>query len=179
MLPDAEAIRALIAQFTSDATLLPRSLAEICENIRDFVVVELPPGQKQDQKLPGGAGQAGGIIGCAALHLYGMHLAEIRSIAVDPSAQGLGAGKLLIQALLEEADLHHVGCVCLFTRIPKFFAHMGFSIAERERLPDKIYKDCAACPRLLACDEIAMYRGQLPHFAILEPAQSELIKLNI
>ncbi|MGA2991055.1 MAG: GNAT family N-acetyltransferase [Candidatus Korobacteraceae bacterium] len=179
LLPDAEAIRALIAQFSGDGTLLPRSLAEICENVRDFVVVERPPQQRQQRRLLGTPAGAGQIIGCGALHLYGTHLAEIRSIAVDPSAQGLGAGKLLIQELLEEADVHHVSCVCLFTRIPKFFAHLGFSIAERERLPDKIYKDCAICPRLLACDEIAMYRGELPHFAILEPAQAELIKLTL
>jgi amino-acid N-acetyltransferase len=177
LLPDAEAIRALIAQFSADGTLLQRSLAEICENVRDFVVVERPAQQTQNRRDR--TAETGKIIGCGALHLYGTHLAEIRSIAVNPAAQGSGAGKALVQALMEEADIHHVSCVCLFTRIPKFFAHLGFGIAERERLPDKIYKDCATCPRLLACDEIAMYRGELPHFAILEPAQSELIKLTL
>ena len=38
ILPDAENLRALIAAFSGDGTLLPRSLAEICENIRDFTV---------------------------------------------------------------------------------------------------------------------------------------------
>ncbi len=179
LLPDAEAIRALVGQFTDDGTLLPRSLAEICENVRDFVVVERQPEQRDDQRPPETAQRAAEIIGCGALHLYGTHLAEIRSIAVARSAQGMGAGRLLVKALMEEADLHHVGCVCLFTRIPEFFGHMGFGVAEREKLPDKIYKDCATCPRLLACDEIAMYRGELPHFAILEPAQAELIKLTL
>ncbi|MGA2962400.1 MAG: N-acetyltransferase [Candidatus Korobacteraceae bacterium] len=167
LLPDAEAIRSLIEEFSSDGTLLPRSLAELCENIRDFVVIE----------SFSAAGPA--IIGCGALHLYGTHLAEIRSIAVRPSAQGLGAGRLLVNALFEEADLQRVACVCLFTRIPKFFEHLGFKIAEREKLPDKIYKDCMSCPRLLACDEIAMYRGELPQFAILEPAHADLIKLTL
>jgi amino-acid N-acetyltransferase len=146
---------------------LPRSLAEISENIRDFVVVETASAAGPD------------IIGCGALHLYGTHLAEVRSIAVRPSAQGLGAGRLLVNALFEEADLHRVTCVCLFTRIPEFFQRLGFKIAEREKLPDKIYKDCMSCPRLLACDEIAMYRGELPHFAILEPAHADLIKLSL
>ncbi len=109
----------------------------------------------------------------------GPHLAEIRSIAVRPSTQGLGAGRLLVDALFEEADLHRVICVCLFTRIPKFFEHLGFKIAERAKLPDKIYKDCMSCPRLLACDEIAMYRGELPQFAILDPAHADLIKLTL
>jgi amino-acid N-acetyltransferase len=39
---------------------------------------------------------------------------------------------------------------------------MGFSVARREELPDKIYKDCLHCPSLYACDEIAMVRGPLP-----------------
>jgi len=167
LLPDAEAIRSLIEEFSFDGTLLPRSLAEISENIRDFAVVEYSFSNGPE------------VIGCGALHLYGTHLAEIRSIAVRPSAQGLGAGRLLVNALFEEADLHRVTCVCLFTRIPEFFDRMGFKIAERAKLPDKIYKDCMSCPRLLACDEIAMYRGELPQFAILEPAHADLIKLTL
>ena len=39
-LPDAFAIEQLIQVHVADGTLLPRSLAEICENIRDFIVVE-------------------------------------------------------------------------------------------------------------------------------------------
>jgi len=63
--------------------------------------------------------------------------------------------------------------VCLFTRIPEFFAHFGFKQAKREELPDKIYKDCVNCPKLHACDEIAMIRGELPKFAILEPGYQD------
>jgi len=151
ILPDAEKLRELIAGFSGDGTLLPRSLAEICENIRDFTVVV----------------EGDELIGCGALHLYGTHLAEIRSIAVWPKYKGFGAGRVLVEALMDEADQHHVSCVCLFTRIPDFFAHLGFIEASREELPDKIYKDCANCPKLHECDEIAMYRGELPHFAIL------------
>jgi amino-acid N-acetyltransferase len=159
ILPDAENLRALIAAFSGDGTLLPRSLAEICENIRDFTLVV--------------AGDE--LIGCGALHLYGTHLAEIRSIAVWPRYKGTGAGRVLVDALLDEAEQQHVSCVCLFTRIPDFFAHLGFAEAKREELPDKIYKDCANCPKLHECDEVAMYRGELPQFAILpRPAKLEL-----
>src|SRR5580693_10710708 len=68
ILPDAQQIHDLIAAYSADGTLLPRTLAEICENVRDFVVLE------DDAR----------IIGCGALHLYGTHLAEIRSITVAP-----------------------------------------------------------------------------------------------
>ncbi|HWR34429.1 MAG TPA: N-acetyltransferase [Clostridia bacterium] len=163
ILPDAEAIHELILAFSQNSTLLlPRSLAEICENVRDFVVVE----------------EHGEIVGCGALHLYGVHLAEVRSIAVNTEAQGRGAGGKLIDALLAEAESHHVTCVCLFTRIPEFFARMGFSQARREDLPDKILKDCRKCPRLHDCDEIAMVRGEIPGFAILEEPMIGLVKLH-
>ena len=148
-LPDAIAIEQLIQIHVADGTLLPRTLSEICENIRDFVVVE----------------NEGEIVGCGALHLYGMHLAEIRSITVAKSSKGKGAGRVLIDALMKEAQKQSVHCVCLFTRIPEFFGHMGFQQVEKEALPDKIFKDCVRCPRQNACDEIAMYRGTLPKLA--------------
>ena len=84
ILPDAEDIHELIAGYSGDGTLLPRTLPEICENVRDFVVLE----------------NDGRIIGCGALHLYGTHLAEIRSITVAPWAQGKGGGGRLVKALM-------------------------------------------------------------------------------
>jgi amino-acid N-acetyltransferase len=158
ILPDAEQIHELISAYSGDGTLLPRSLAEICENVRDFVVLE----------------DHGRIVGCGALHLYGVHLAEIRSITVDPASQSHGGGKRLVEALLAQAEKHKVACVCLFTRIPDFFSHMGFTVADHHDLPDKIHKDCHQCPRLYRCDEVAMIRGELPAFAILPPPKNWL-----
>lgn len=163
VLPDAVKIEALIAEHVPDGTLLPRSIAEICENIRDFVVVE----------------EKGAILGCGALHLYGPHLAEIRSITIGRAYKGKGGGRVLVEALLREAERHHVTCLCLFTRIPNFFGKLGFVVAERAQLPDKVYKDCQHCPRQDACDEIAMVRGELPKFAILAPGTtaSQLVQI--
>jgi amino-acid N-acetyltransferase len=156
-LPDAFAIEQLIQVHVSDGTLLPRSLSEICENIRDFIVVE----------------NESEILGCGALHLYGMHLAEVRSITVTDISKGKGAGRVLIEALLKEAQKQSVTCVCLFTRIPDFFARMGFKEVAKEALPDKALKDCVKCPRQHACDEIAMYIGTLPkHTHVRRPQMS-------
>ncbi len=156
-LPDAFAIEQLVQVHIGDGTLLPRSLAEICENIRDFIVVE-----QEDE-----------IVGCGALHLYGLHLAEIRSITVTNKAKGTGAGRILVEALLHEAEKQSVTCVCLFTRIPGFFARMGFREVEKEVLPDKLLRDCLRCPRRNACDEIAMYRGALPKPAHLRQPRAQ------
>jgi amino-acid N-acetyltransferase len=165
-LPDAVNIFDLVNSLSGDGTLLRRSYAEICENVRDFAVAE---------------SESGVFLGCGALHLYGPHLAEVRSIVVKPEAKGQGAGGRLLRSLLEEAEEQSVTAVCLFTRIPDFFFHFGFRTVDRTTLPDKIYKDCQTCPRLYACDEVAMVRGPLPKIAVLGPsriAQPELVKLQ-
>ena len=152
-LQDASNIYELVNSLSSDGTLLRRAFAEICENVRDFTVAESAQGIFQ---------------GCGALHLYRPHLAEVRSIVVRPEAKSKGTGGLLLQSLLDEAEQHGVGCVCLFTRIPDFFFKHGFRVVEdRTALPDKIYKDCQNCPRLYRCDEVAMARGQIPKVSIL------------
>ena len=163
LLPDAEQIHELIAAYSHDGTLLPRTFAEVCENVRDFVVLE----------------DHGHIIGCGALHLYGPHLAEIRSITVDPDRQGSGGGERLVKALLAQARKHNVSSICLFTRIPEFFARLGFAMAQREDLPDKIHKDCCVCPRFHQCDEVAMVRGELPKFAMLPQPTNWLVKIEV
>ena len=165
-LQDAVNIFELVNSLSGDGTLLRRSYAEICENVRDFQIAE---------------SETGVFLGCGALHLYGPHLAEVRSIVVKPEAKGQGAGGKLLHALLEEAEFQGVVRVCLFTRIPDFFFHFGFRVADRTTLPDKIYKDCQTCPRLYACDEVAMVRGALPRIAVLGPTkfpQQELVKLQ-
>ena len=162
-LPDAQHIHTLIKNYSHDGTLLPRSLPELYENVRDFVVVE----------------DEGKIIGCGALHMYGPHLTEVRSIAVSPAYKGKGAGRILIDALLAQAEDHDVRCVCLFTRIPDFFALFGFRVATREDMPDKIYKDCVNCPRLHACDEVAMVRGELPKMAVLGASNIQLPIIDV
>ena len=153
LLPDASNIYELVNSLSSDGTLLRRVFAEICENVRDFTIAE---------------SDAGAFLGCGALHLYGPHLAEVRSIVVKPEAKGQGVGGKLLAALLEESEQHGIGCVCLFTRIPEFFFRHGFrEVTERAALPDKIYKDCQNCPRIYRCDEVAMARGEVPRVSIL------------
>lgn len=165
-LQDASNIYELVNSLSSDGTLLRRVFAEICENVRDFTVAE---------------SETGAFLGCGALHLYGPHLAEVRSIVVKPEAKGQGAGGKILTALLDEAEGNGVGCVCLFTRIPDFFFRHGFRVVEdRAALPDKIYKDCQNCPRLYRCDEVAMARGQVPKVSILGPRlqAEQLVRLS-
>src|SRR5580693_1471788 len=88
-LQDAVNIFELVNSLSGDGTLLRRSYSEICENVRDFVIAE---------------SEAGVFLGCGALHLYGPHLCEVRSIVVKPEAKGQGAGGGILKALIEEAE---------------------------------------------------------------------------
>jgi len=146
-LQDAHAIHQLIDSFSHDGTLLPRSYAEVCDNIRTFTIVETHTRQ---------------FLGCAALHVYGPHLAEIRSIVVRRDIKGCGAGGQLVHELLRQVEARGIQCVCLFTRIPNFFEHFRFRTYERQAFNDKVLKDCLHCARRHACDETAMALGELP-----------------
>jgi amino-acid N-acetyltransferase len=158
LLPDAPAIHALIEGYAGAGILLPRTIGEICENVRDFTVVE----------------QKGKVIGCGALHLYGQHLAEVRSIAVTREAQGRGAGSKLVDALLNEARHHDVAQVCLFTRSPQYFGRLGFVEVPHAVLPDKIFKDCRNCSMFTRCDETAMVYAGAGALAELPESAREL-----
>ena len=165
LLPDLQAIHELISSYVPDGTLLPRSEKEICENICDFTVVEDDNGE---------------IIACGALHFYGIHLTEVRSIAVKSTAHGKGAGRVLIEALLKEAQMHSVQAICLFTRVPGFFGKLGFRVVNREDLPDKALKDCHKCPKLHCCDETAMLIGEIPPKTVDLPASArDLVQLQL
>jgi amino-acid N-acetyltransferase len=134
--------------------------------VRDFTVAESDPGV---------------FLGCGALHLYGPHLAEVRSIVMKPGAKGKGAGGRVLKALLKEAEEHGIQSVCLFTRIPDFFFKYGFrTVEDKSELPDKIFKDCQSCPRLHRCDEVAMVRGKIPRTSILGQREEamELVRLG-
>ena len=166
LLQDASNVYDLVNSLSSDGTLLKRAFAEICENIRDFTVAE---------------SDGGVFLGCGALHLYGPHLSEVRSIVVKPEAKGQGAGGRILGALIEEAEEHGVQSVCLFTRIPDFFFKYGFrTVEDKAELPDKIFKDCQMCPRLHRCDEVAMVRGRIPRMSILGPREEaqQLVRLS-
>jgi len=113
---DAREVHDLIAQYSGDGTLLPRRYGEICENIRDFVVVE----------------HRGRIVACGALHIYGPHLGEVRSIAVAPEAQGRGAGRRLIDAWLARiwslgSPGAHLGVSPANTRAMGFYEATGWT----------------------------------------------------
>jgi N-acetylglutamate synthase-like GNAT family acetyltransferase len=83
-------------------------------------------------------------------------LAEIRSLVIDPAFQGLGAGHQIVTMLVAEARSLELARVFALTRKPGFFLKLGFQLTRIEHLPRKVQKDCVFCPKLHACDEVAL-----------------------
>jgi len=141
---DAKQIHTLINGFARKDLMMPRSLNEIFETIRDFWVAV----NKHNK-----------IIGCAALHVVGWNdLAEIKSVAVAGGRQRKGFGSLLVQACLEEAADLRVGSVFALTYKPKFFSTFGFRKIAKARLPHKVWAECCNCPKFPDCGESAVLK---------------------
>jgi len=139
-LTDTPAIHKLLVGFAKDGLVLPRSLAEIYESIRDFHVCE------QDDH----------VVGVVALSIYWEGLAEVRSLAVASGYGGRGIGRDLVFACLHEARELGLKQVFALTYQPVFFSRLGFREIEKSELPQKIWRDCMKCAKFPDCDEIAL-----------------------
>lgn len=145
---DVDGIAALIQAQARRGKLLPRGAAAIYETIDDWIVATIPAGNG-----PNGEEE---ILGCVSLLPYPSGLVEVRSLAVQESAQGLGIGSRLLEALLAEARARGIVALFALTRAVPFFLRFGFAITAREHFPEKVWRDCWQCPLLDACDETAM-----------------------
>ena len=74
---------------------------------------------------------------CAAVHIVTGDIAEIKSVAVQPTAQGNGFGRRIIEACLEEAATLGLQRVFCLTYQEEFFKALGFRRVDRSRLPEK------------------------------------------
>jgi len=139
---DIKPIQELINSFAKQNVMLPRSLNELYENIRDFWVVE----------------EKGKIIGCAAMHISWDDLAEIKSLAVAKKYQGKSIGRELIEASLEEAADLGANKVFVLTYKPEYFKKFGFKRVKHASLPHKIWAECINCCKFPNCQEIALLK---------------------
>lgn len=94
---------------------------------------------------------ASNIVGCVALEHYGHDLAEIRSLAVNNEIRGQGLGGRLVEFALAEARRKKITRVFAVTHAPEFFVQHGFAVSSRRALPEKIERDCCACPKARSC----------------------------
>ena len=137
---DAKFIHDLIKRFAKKYDMLPRSLNEIYENIRDFFICI----------------DKDSIVAVAALHILWEDLAEVRSVAVSKDYQGIGVGKRLVKRCVREAKGLGVSKVFALTYAPEFFKEMDFRDVDKSTLPQKIWGECLKCHKFPECDESAV-----------------------
>lgn len=140
---DMREVEPLIRRFASDNLMLPKSFDQLARSFREFVVA---------------TDEAGTVLGCGALRIYNEGLAEICSLAVGEQCQGLGIGGMLVERLVEDARALGLEQLFALTLRPEFFARLGFEVTPKETFPLKVWADCRSCPKLHACDEIAVAR---------------------
>lgn len=99
-----------IKPFVDSGEILPRTYDELEYLLETFFIARLE----------------GRIVGCAALEIYSQKLCEIRSLAVDPGAQGLGIGKRLVSACVKLAAREGVYEIMAISAAEDFFKACGF-----------------------------------------------------
>lgn len=137
---DIPSIHQLVNEYAAKGEMLGRSRSELYEGMRDFFVAE----------------REGIVVGCSALHVNWEDLAEVRSLVVSQELRGMGLGRDLVTACLEEARELGIAKIYALTYKPGFFERMGFSRVVKETLPHKVWGDCLKCPKFPNCDEEAV-----------------------
>ena len=137
---DVKKLHALISANLEEGHLLPRTLVELTAHASRFVV----------------AVRSRKIVGCAELASLSLHVAEVRSLAVDVKERGNGVGMMIVDELRRRARREGFEKLCAFTHAPAYFIHMGFSIVPHSWLLEKIFTDCLKCPHFRTCGQYAM-----------------------
>jgi len=139
---DIKEIHALLSHYAQRGLLLGRSLSDLYDQMRDFVVA-------CDRTTHA-------VIGVCGLHICWEDIAEIRSLAVRDDALRRGIGTALVAACLREASDLGIQRIFVLTYSPDFFKKAGFEPVDKTVLPHKVWGDCIKCVKFPYCDEEAM-----------------------
>ena len=139
---DSNCIKKLVNSYAEESVMLPISINQIYEKLRNFSVIE----------------KNGQVIGCGALKIVWKDLGEIRSVAIARSQKNKGYGRVLINELLAEAKSLDLKKVFVLTYVSGFFEKMGFEKISKSKLPHKVWIDCINCPKFPRCDEVALQK---------------------
>ena len=146
---DVPALCDLIRTFADRKLMIRRSLGELYESIREFLVATDDNGQ---------------VIGSVALHVFWEDLAELKCLAVSERAQGRGVGRRLLEACWDAARSLEIKTVFTLTYVPGFFEKCGYQKIDKADLPHKIWNECVRCPLFPSCNEIALIRSVSPEW---------------
>lgn len=160
---DVVHIRRLVDTYTVDRRVLSKSTVNLYEDIQEFWIAEaeelpddLPAGSQEGSSVPKGSLDQGSpeagerseapepvrrVVGCGALHVLWEDLAEVRTVAVDPTLRGSGVGHRIVSALLDTARELGVSRVFCLTFETGFFAAHGFSPIRGTPVQGRVYEE--------------------------------------
>jgi amino-acid N-acetyltransferase len=124
---DVQAIRRLLDADAGPGRLLSKDTVTLYESVQEFWVAE----RSTD----------GVVCGCGALHVMWEDVAEIRTLVVDASCRGEGAGRRIVDALLGVARELGVSRVFVLTFATKFFARHGFGEITGAAVSPQVYAE--------------------------------------
>jgi amino-acid N-acetyltransferase len=122
---DVELIRRLVDFYTDTGRLLDKPTVTLYEDIQEFVIAEVD----------------GEPVGCGALHVLWVDLAEVRTVAVDPSCKHKGVGHAILETLLARARAVGVLRVFCLTFEVSFFAAHGFKRFTATAVEPGVYEE--------------------------------------
>lgn len=144
---DVPAIYALIKSQPNE--LLPRSIANIVQNIDRFIVCERDNqvvGTSSWEILP----ELGRVTDPSV---------ELKSVVVARHARGKGVGAAMVRTLIERVSAFRPSKIVVLTFNPDFFRKFGFRRTSKKTLMHKLYVGCINCTKYdspFTCPEVAM-----------------------
>lgn len=137
---DVTHIRRLVDTYSVDRRVLSKSTVNLYEDIQEFWVAEA---ETLPEDTPGDAPAEGEltVVGCGALHVLWEDLAEVRTVAVDPSLRGFGVGHRIVTELLDTARELGVRRVFCLTFETGFFAKHGFAPIQGTPVSFRVYEE--------------------------------------
>ena len=140
---DIAQIVQLVEVHAREGHLLPRDAVEVQATLANWVV----------------ALQADQVVGIGSLVQMNPQLVEVRSLAVLPAHRSSGIGGHVVQLLVQLAQQRGFTTIFALTRAVRFFTRLGWTITDKERFPEKVWRDCVKCPLVTCCDETAVVFG--------------------
>ena len=107
---DIPALLEFLQPFVEQQSVLPRSEAELATLVRNGFVAKCD----------------GQIVGFASIEVYSSKLAEVQGLAVSPSMQGRGIGRLLVSRCVQRATDLGIFELLAITVSEKLFRDLGF-----------------------------------------------------
>ena len=123
---DVRAIRELVEPYANERILIAKEQVTYYEAVQEFVVA---------------VDADGTVVGCGALHVMWVDLAEIRTLAVDPGWVGAGVGHAILDTLIDRARSLGLERVFCLTFEVDFFTRHGFEEIEGTVVSPDVYAE--------------------------------------